>query len=134
VILNGNHRYSSEPALAKQEMIVNIKAMRILLFDKNGTLIAEHERAYGSAPSDSTKPARQLPLLCLRHGQSFAEAAALSHARRAGRFGLWATIRSIKRVLAATGPLDAASVVVGAARIAAGDAPIRYDDPVDLSI
>jgi len=68
VILGGNHRYSSDPAFAKQEMIVGIKAMQILLFDKNGTRIAEHERAYGSAPSDSTEPAKQLPLPCLKPG------------------------------------------------------------------
>ncbi len=157
VILNGNHRYSSDPAFAKQEMIVGIKAMRILLFDKNGTLIAEHERAYGSAPSDSTEPAKQLPLLCLKPGgwinsqvradlssdlrayvdgmdkASLKPLLRLMRDEQAGS-GYAATIRSMERVFAATGSLDAASVVVGAARIAAGDAPVRYDDPVDLSI
>ena len=62
VILNGNHRHSSDPAFAKQEMIVGIKAMQILLFDENGTLIAEHERAYGSV--QAIRRNRQSSSLC----------------------------------------------------------------------
>ena len=48
--------------------------------------------------------------------------------------GYAATVKSIERLFAATGPLDAASIVVGAARIAAGDVPVQYDDRVDLSV
>lgn len=157
VILDGNHRYSSDPAFAKQEIIVGIKASQIMIFDESGTLLAEHERAYGAAPSDSTEPARQLPLLCLKPGgwinsqvredlssdlRAYIDSmdrSALKPLLRLMRdeqasSGYTATIQSMERVFSATGSLDAANVSVGAARIAAGDESVQYDDPVDLSV
>jgi len=157
VVLGGNHRYSSDPAFAKSDMIVGIRATTIAIYDEDGTLIAKHERVYGNAPSDSAEPARQLSLLCLKPGgwgnslvradlsedlrgymdgldrQSLKPLLRLMRDEQAIS-GYATTIQSMESVFAATGSLDPASVTVNAARISSGDETIHYDDPVDLSV
>lgn len=157
VVLNGNHRYSSDPAFGKREVIVGIKATKILLFDEAGTLIAEHDRAYGNAPTDSTEPARQLSLLCQKPGgwRNSQVRADLSDDLRGymdkqdgetlkpllrlmrdegSTSGYAATLEALEQVYASTGSLDMANIAVTASRIATGDKVIEYDEPVDLSI
>lgn len=52
------------PEYAGQEMIVGLHAAKVAIADRDGTVVAEHDRAYGDAPTDTTDPASQLPLLC----------------------------------------------------------------------
>lgn len=68
VKVDGAHLYSSDPALAGQELICALGANAIGIYADDGALICEHERQYGSAPTDSCSPASQLPLLCTRPG------------------------------------------------------------------
>lgn len=66
VCLDGRHRYSGDPALGGERVIVAKTADRVRIHDRDGALVAEHERAYGDAPTDSSDPSSQLALLCLK--------------------------------------------------------------------
>ena len=155
VAIDGPHRYSTDPALAGREVIAAVGALEIGIYDASGTFVCKHARAYGSAPTDTSDPASQLAVLSTRPG-AWANSqvrAALSDGLRGHMDGLgiadlraelrmmrdesaktgWqATRQAAEMAFAATGRLDEASVSVGAARVASGDARIVYDEPADL--
>lgn len=156
VQVDGPHFYSTDPAFAGCEMVVALGATRVRVFDGEGTFVCEHTRAYGSAPTDSTDPGSQLHLLCVKPGgwQNSQVRAALSEDLRAymdslgrdelraelrllrdeaARSGWAATLQAVEMAHAATGRIDRASVAVSAARMAAGNEVIAYDQPVDLA-
>lgn len=154
VQVDGRHFYSTDPALAGAEVIVALGATAVDVFTTDGELVCTHERRYGSAPTDSTNPASQLPLLAVKLG-----AWANSRVRASIPDGLreymdsqgkpdlagslrimrdqveasgWdAAIDAMEVALESTGRVDAASVAVAAARSVGG--AITYDEPVDLA-
>lgn len=155
VRVGGRHYYSTDPSLGGREVIVGVGATRIRVYDPSGEFVCEHERAYGDAPTDSASPASQLPLLCSRPGawRNSRVREALGDDLRAfmdglpkrdlasqlrtmrdetARHGWAATVAAMEAALASAGRVDAASVAVGAARMAAGGEAV-YDDPVDLA-
>ena len=154
VRVDGPHLYSSDPSLAGRELVCGIGATTVTLATRDGAVVAEHPRAYGSAPTDTTDPASQLALLCARpgawsnskvrsalpdglrgHMDSLAKADLKDELRltrdQAAESGWAATVQAMAAALAATGRVDRASVAVGAARIAGG--AVSYDEAVDLS-
>ena len=154
VRVDGPHLYSSDPSLAGRELVCGIGATTVTLATRDGAVVAEHPRAYGSAPTDTTDPASQLALLCARpgawsnskvrsalpdglrgHMDSLAKADLKAELRlmrdQAAESGWAATVQAMAAALAATGRVDRASVAVGAARIAGG--AVSYDEAVDLS-
>lgn len=154
--VDGPHFYSTDPAYAKTELTVGLGATEVRVYDAHGSLVCRHPRAYGSAPTDTTDPASQLHLLCMKPGgwQNSRVRASLSDGLRAymdsldrdglreelrlmrdqsARSGWSATLQAIELAHAATGRIDRASVAVSAERIASGKGPIAYDEPVDLS-
>lgn len=156
VTLEGRHRYFTGIEHAGRELIVGLRADSVEILDTTGKPIGMHERAYGDAPTSSDDPVNQLEALVFR-----ANAWPNSKVRDAlpdplrswldqqGRIELqghlrtmlavsrdtgWRTaIDAMSDVLSATGTLDAASVELQAARLRAGNEPIVYDEPVDLS-
>ena len=68
VQVDGRHFYSTDPALAGAEAIVAPGAATVNVFTADGELACMHVRRYGSAPTDSTSPASQLPLLAVKLG------------------------------------------------------------------
>lgn len=155
VRVDGQHLYSTDPAFAGREMLVELGATEVRIFDEGGAFVCRHPRAYGSAPTDSTDPGSQLHLLCTKPGgwRNSRVRAALSDDLREymdslsgdelkeelrlmrdenARSGWEATLQAVELAHGATGRVDRASVAVSAARIASGEAPISYDQPVDL--
>lgn len=154
VRVDGRHWYSSGPEWAGRELVVGLWATRVTIADASGTVVAEHPRAYGSAPTDTSDPASQLPLLCNRLG-SWHESrvrSALPGELRAymdslDRRGLgeaarclrdqcaasgWdRTVSAASSSLAATGRIDPSAVALAVARAETGE--VSYDEPVDLS-
>ncbi len=65
---DGPHWYSSDPSLAGQELIVGLGATTVEVYTSGGAFVCAHERAYGGAPTDSSDPASQLPLLAAKAG------------------------------------------------------------------
>lgn len=131
-----------------------IGATTVTVATRDGAVVAEHPRAYGAAPTDTSDPASQLALLCRRPGAwaNSKARASLPDALRAhmdslpradlkaelrlmrdqaAETGWAATVEAMAGALAATGRVDRASVAVCAARILGGG--ISYDEPVDLS-
>ena len=53
ICLDGKHTYSSSPENARKELVVEIGAHMIRIFDQNGEVICTHERIYGSVRSES---------------------------------------------------------------------------------
>ncbi len=156
VQVGGRHMYSSAPELAGCELIIGISAFGIDIYDEGGTLVSSHARAYGKAPTDTASPASQLPLLCYRPSawkNSQVRASLPDDLRRwldsldevdlrgelrlmrdeSARLGWRAMVDAAKLAFDATGRVDAASMAVGAARMASSDAVIDYDEPVDLT-
>ncbi len=156
VAINGPHHYSTSPRYAECEVIAAIGALKIEIYDTAGTFICKHIRAYGNAPTDTSDPASQLPLLCTRAKawRNSQVRAALSEDLRAhmdaltepdlraelrmmrdesAKTGWAATKQAVEMAFAATGRLDEASVSIGAARIASGNIHIDYDEPVNLA-
>ncbi len=138
----------------RRDCVGGIGERRIDINTRDGAVVAEHPRAYGSAPTDTTDPASQLALLCARpgawsnskvrsalpdglrgHMDSLAKADLKAELRlmrdQAAESGWAATVQAMAAALAATGRVDRASVAVGAARIAGG--AVSYDEAVDLS-
>lgn len=154
----GVHRYSSDPSLAGRDLVVGLRALTVEVFDPDGTLVAAHPRAYGDAPTDTSDPARQLPLLCNRpaawpnslvrasmpdplraYGDALAERGEVGGLLRALRdesasSGYAAALAAAEGVLAATGQVDPADLALAAAVASSGGAPVAYDEPVDLSV
>lgn len=153
VRFDGPHLYSTDPALAGRDLVIAAGATELSVYDGDGALVCSHARAYGAAPTDTSDPASQLPLLCVKAG-AWANSqvrAALSDGLRGhmdsletpdlkaelrmlrdetARTGWDATLRAAETAYASCGRLDAASISVAAARAVGGS--IGYDDPVDL--
>ncbi len=152
----GEHRYSAGPANASREVAVAMGAFDVTVVGAGGEVVAEYPREWGDAPTDSADPMLQLRLLCVRPGgwrdsvvrgslpeqlvafldsESPADLGAdLRALRDAGaRRGWAATVEGALRSLGATGGVDAATLELAAARAAAGDASVEYDEPVDLA-
>ena len=66
ICVDGPHRYSTDPSLAGRRLIVGLGATAVAVYTESGELVCEHERRYGSAPTDTTNPASQLPLLTMK--------------------------------------------------------------------
>lgn len=147
------HVYSTSPELARTEVIVGIGADTVRCYTPDGEFVCEHERAYGSAPTDSEEPASQLALLCVKanawpnsqvraslpeqlraHMDGLAKQDLRAELRimrnQAAQSGYAAAVGAMSDALANIGRIDEASVAVAAAR-AASEA-IVYDDPPDL--
>lgn len=156
VQLDGPHYYSTDPAYAGRELLAELGATKVRIFTADGTLISQHARAYGNAPTDSSDPASQLALLCAKPGgwrNSQVRAALSDHLRaymdslqkdelkselrlirdESARSGWSTTLKAVEMAHTATGRIDRASVAVSAARISSGDGVIAYDEPIDLA-
>ena len=154
ISVDGPHYYSTDPALARCELTIALRAYEIEVFDTDAASVCTHARSYGSAPTDSTDPASQLALLSVKANawQNSQVRASLSDDVRAymdslekadlraemrlmrdeaARSGWAATKQAVELAYAATGRIDSASVAVSAARMAVDDA-ISYDEPIDL--
>lgn len=120
-----------------------------------GEVVATCECEWGEAPTDSSDPTPQPGLLCMRPagwrdssaGASLpAELASFLDAEAPGDLaadlrvlrdesaerGWPAVVEGMSRSLAATGGVDRASVALSAAKAAAGDGRVEYDEEVDL--
>lgn len=156
--VGGPHRYSAGPAYARREVAVALGAFDAAVCDREtGEVIATHGREWGGAPTDRSDPTPQLRLLCMRPagwrdpgaGASLPEelvafldgepADSLKADLRVLRDesaerGWEAAVEGMSRSLAATGGLDRATVALSAARAAAGDERVEYDEKVDLDV
>ena len=155
VRVDGPHLYSSDPSLAGCELVCGIGATTFTVATRDGAVVAEHPRAYGDAPTDTTDPASQLALLCSKpgawanskvrsalpdelreHMDSLGRSDLKSELRlmrdQSAESGWGATVRAMRAALLATGRIDRASVAVGAARIIGGS--VAYDEDVDLAV
>lgn len=156
--VGGPHRYSAGPAYARRRVDVALGAFDVTVCDAStGEVVATYEREWGEAPTDSSDPTLQLRLLCARPAgwrDSSVRASLpaelvsfLDSERPAGlaadlrvlrdesaERGWAAAVEGMSRSLAATGGLDRASVALSAARAAAGDERVEYDDEVDLGV
>ena len=151
---DGPHWYSSDPALANQELVVGLRATTVDVYTADGTHVCSHERSYGSAPTDSSDPASQLALLAVKaggwsesrvraaiperlrgHMDSLGKAQLRAELRlmrdQCADVGWDATVEAMAAALAATGRVDEASVAVAAARIGSG--AVDWDEDVDLA-
>ena len=157
VTVGGVHRYSAGPAYANRSVNIALEAFSVTLFDpETAEAIAAYEREWGDAPTDSSDPTLQLKLLCQRpmawrdsvvRDTLPKELVGYLDARDAKGLGQdlrvlrdeahlvgWAAaVEGMLRSLEATGALDAATVSLAAARAAAGDARVEYDEDVDLA-
>lgn len=157
VTVGGPHRYSAGPALAGRMLPVALRAFRVDIVDPStGEVAASYEREWGDEPTDSADPALQLRLLCQRPGgwrdsrvraalpgelAAFLDSeprASLAADLRALRdacaeVGWDAAVEGMRRALASTGSVDAASVALASAVAASGDARTEYADEVDLA-
>lgn len=153
ICVEGRHFYSSDPALARRDLIVGLRAATVSVFTAEGEHVCDHERAYGKGPTDTTNPASQLPLLTMKVGawknsevrasvpedlrafmdslgkKELGEGLRLMRSQ-ADEHGWDAAVRAMECALASTGRIDAASVAVAAARANGG--AICYDEAVDL--
>ena len=154
VRVDGRHWYSTAPGYAGRELVVGLWATRVTIADAEGTVIAEHERAYGKAPTDTTDPASQPPLLANKPG-SWEESKvrkALPDALRAhmdglGRderreairclrderaaFGWDAAVGGCVDSLGRAGRIDPAVVDIAIRRAQTGQ--VAYDEETDLT-
>ena len=154
VTLGGRHRYSSDPALAGRILTVGIGAWEVRVIDEGGELVCVHERAYGDAPTDTTDPASQLPLICNRPASwansrvreelpeevsrfidSVPEAdrrAALRALRDVTAADGWQAAASAAGIaLESAGRIDEATLAIAAAWVS-GSGPVAYEEEVDL--
>lgn len=152
----GEHRYSAGPANASREVAVAMGAFDVTVVGPGGEVVAEYAREWGEAPTDSADPVLQLRLLAVRPGGwrdsvvrrslpdelvAFLDSEApadlgadLRALRDVSALSGWAAaVEGALRSLEATGGVDAATLELAAARAAAGDALVEYDEPVDLS-
>ncbi len=68
VVLDGRHRYSTDPAYANRRLIVGAGAFDVDICDREGAHIVTHERGWGDKPTESIEPVSQLALLCRKPG------------------------------------------------------------------
>lgn len=152
----GEHRYSAGPAMASKEVAVAMGAFDVTVVGPGGEVVAEYPREWGDAPTDSADPTLQLRLLSVRPGgwrnssvrsslpgelvafldsETPSDLGADLRALRdvSARRGWTATVEGARRALGATGGMDAATLELAAARAAAGDVLVEYDEPVDLA-
>lgn len=155
ICVDGPHRYSTDPSLAGRQLIVGLGATAVAVYTESGELVCEHERQYGSAPTDTTNPASQLPLLTMKLGawrnsqvrdaipddlRNYMDGlgrgdlgSSLKVMRdQVGQRGWDAAVGAMETALLLTGRIDEASVAIAAARAEGGS--ISYDEPVDLSV
>ena len=155
ICVDGPHRYSTDPSLAGRRVIVGLGATAVTVYTESGELVCEHERQYGSAPTDAANPASQLPLLTMKLGawRNSGVREAIPDDLRDYMDGLgkkdlggslrimrdqvdqrgWdAAVSAMGAALRLTGRLDEASVDIAAARAEGGR--ISYDEPVDLGV
>ena len=154
IVLDGRHRYSSDPSLAGQELIVGAGAFEVSVFDPRDTLVATHERGYGKRPTESVHPVSQLALLARKPGgwpdsrvraslpdglRGWMDAAEPSDRGRVLRMlrdvteesGYASAVEALSRMAAAGSGMDAATASLLAAGIANGREVITYDEPVE---
>lgn len=152
----GEHRYSAGPGAASSEVAVAMGAFRVTVVGAGGEVLAEYEREWGDAPTDSADPLLQLKLLCGRPGgwrnsvvraalpeglASFLDGEPQADLRAdlralrdaASRSGWAAAVEGAVRSLGATGSISAPSLELSAAVAASGDARVEYGEPVDLA-
>lgn len=155
VRLESRHLYSTSPEFALTEVICAIRAREVVVADAGGTVIATHTRAYGDAPSDTSNPASQLALLARKPGawrNSRVRAAVADELREymdglgrdalaerlrlmrnvAAQSGWEAMVEAAATALESTGRIDEAGMHM--AVLSRTSTPIRYDEPVDLSV
>ena len=151
---DGPHFYSSDPALAGQELVVGLGATTVEVYTPGGSLVCTHARAYGKAPTDTCDPASQLALLAVKvggwgesrvraslpdelraHMDALGKAQLRAEVRlmrdQCAHAGWDATVEAMAAALAATGRVDEASVAVAAARIGSG--AVDWGEDVDLA-
>lgn len=157
ICLEGRRHYSSDPSLAQADLIVALRAFSVEIYTEEGSFVCEHRRAYGQAPTDTTGPESQPPLLCVKPGgwknskvrSSMGEnlrghldslgadelKAGLRLLRdECARSGWGATVGAARLAYDSTGRIDGASLGVSASRIAGGMSCVDYDDPIDLGV
>ncbi len=157
VKIDGNHFYSTSPMHAQEEITVGLGATTVELYDADGVFICKHKRAYGKAVTDTTNPASQLSLLCIKPGgwknsqvravlsddlRIYMDALDKDNLKRdlrimrneSTRSGWDAMLTALEASFSTTGKIDEAAVCVGAMRLASGVEKIAYDEPVDLSV
>lgn len=157
VCLEGNHRYATDPSLAKRSVVIGRRAFDIDVYTEDGELICTHKRAYGRAPSTSDDPLSQLNVLCmkpagwknsqvrhslpedLRSMMDKMDKAQLSDALRCLRSvaddtGYDTAVRAMDECASLLGGVDGPSVEVMASCLAGGREAIVYDDPADLDV
>ena len=155
VQVDGRHFYSTDPSLAGSTLVVGLGATKVSIYTEDGELVCEHERAYGSAPSDSANPASQLPLLSFkvgawknsqvrdalpgdvaaymdRLGKPDLRAVLRTMDSQVGRYGWDGAVDAMSLALSSTGRLDESTVAMAAA--GANSASIVYDEPIDLGV
>ncbi|MGO5211273.1 Mu transposase domain-containing protein [Parafannyhessea sp. LCP21S3_E6] len=154
VRVDGRHWYSTSPECAGREVVVGLWATRVAVMDGDGAVVAEHARAYGDAPTDTTDPASQLPLLANRLGawresgagaalpddlrenidaldrRGLGEAAGCMRDQRA-LSGWDATARAASVSLRASGRTGPSAVALAVSRAETGE--VSYDEAVDLA-
>ena len=156
IILERRHRYLAGAEHAGRELIVGLRAGSVEILDAKGAPVAMHERAYGEQPTNSQEPITQLETLCHRPNawrnsqvrdalpdplaawldlqDGLDRQAHLRTLLTLSRDNGWEhAVKAMDDTLEATGGLDPASVELQASRLAAGQDPIEYDDPIDLS-
>lgn len=152
----GDRRCSAGPGMASREVAVAMGAFDVTVVGPEGEVVAEYEREWGDAPTDSADPLPRLKLLSMRPGGwrdsvvrrslpgelvAFLDSgppADLGADLRAlhdvsARRGWAAAVEGAVRSLGATGGVDPATLELSAARAASGDAAVEYDEPVDLA-
>lgn len=155
VVLDGRHRYSSDPSLAGRELVVGAGAFEVSVFDPKGTLVAAHDRGYGSRPTESVHPAGQLALLARKPGgwpngrvrSSMPDALRgwMDAAEPAGRGRVLGMLRDVteesgysnalaalERMVEAGPGMDAATAGVLASGMANGRGVVTYGEPADM--
>ncbi len=156
VTLDGCHRYSTDPAYGRCELIVGEGAFEVFIYDTDGTPVATHPREYGRKPTESVDPVSQLALLCrkpggwldsrvrtalpddLREWMDAQEAPDRAKTLRLLRdvceeSGWSPAVDAISQVVGIGGSLDRATVGILAAGMANGRGVVEYDEAVDMS-
>jgi len=156
VTLDGCHRYSTDPAYGRCELIVGEGAFEVSIYDLGGTPVATHPREYGDKPTESVDPVSQLALLCRKPGgwvdsrvrtalpddlRGWMDAQDAPDRARTLRLlrdvceesGWSPAVDAMSRVVGTGGSLDRATVGILAAGMANGRGVVEYDEAVDMS-